>query len=75
MRDLVPFAQFEKRGKHPYTSVALGKISTSLRMFFTVLKLYKWYLIEQSISHCYEYSKGTGNLEIKMKTKILMTVG
>ena len=41
LRDLVPFVQFKKREKYPWRSV---NFSTPLWMFFTFLKMYKWYI-------------------------------
>ena len=52
LRDLVPFAQFKKREKHPWSSVTFStKSSTPPWMFFTLLKLCKWYQIAQSVSY------------------------
>ena len=42
LRDLIPFVQFKKREKHPWT-----KINTPPWVFFTFFKLDKWYQIEQ----------------------------
>ena len=57
LRDLVPFAQFKKRENHPWGSVnfskvagwslQLFKINTPPWVFFTLLKLCKWYQIAQ----------------------------
>ena len=59
LRNLVPFIQFRKREKHPWGSVTFinvagfnfTKSNTSPWVFFTFLKLYKWYQIAQSISY------------------------
>ena len=48
LRDLVPFVQFKKREKHPWRSVTFTKSSTPPWVFFTFLKLYKWYQIAQN---------------------------
>ena len=45
LRDLVPFVQSKKRGKHPWRSVT--KIYTPPWVFFTFFKLYNWYQIVQ----------------------------
>ena len=56
--DLVQFAQFKKREKHPWRSVTFSKVAgfqaaTLLKVtllhgfFFMFLKLYKWYQIAQ----------------------------
>ena len=60
LRDLVPFVQFWKCEKHPWRSVTsvnllaeacnFTKISTHPWVFFTFLKLYKWYQITQRIT-------------------------
>ena len=57
LRDLVPFVQFKKREKHSWRSVTFckdacnfTKSNTPPRVFFTFLKLYKWYQIVQNIS-------------------------
>ena len=57
LRDLVPFAQFKKRENNPWGSVnfskvagwslQLFKINTPPWVFFTLLKLSKWYQIAQ----------------------------
>ena len=49
MRDLVPFAQFEKREKRPWRSVTFSKINFSPWVFFTFFKLYKWYQISHLV--------------------------
>ena len=36
MRDLVPFAKFKKREKHPWRCVTFSKIETPSWVFFTV---------------------------------------
>ena len=52
LHDLVPFAQFKKREKHPWWSVNFSKvnfakINTPPWVFFTFFKSYKWYQIAQ----------------------------
>ena len=52
--DLVPFAQFKKRKKHPWRSSTFSKvtkISTPLWVFFTFFRLHKWDQIAQSITY------------------------
>ena len=49
LRDLVPFVQF-KEGENTHEKVFLLKINTPPKVFFTFLKLYKWYHIVQSMS-------------------------
>ena len=57
LRDSVPFVQFKKREKHSWRSVNFSKvagftkINTPLWVFFTFLKLYKWYQIAQRITY------------------------
>ena len=41
--DLVLFAQFKKREEYPWRSVTFTKNITPPWVFFTFLKLYKWY--------------------------------
>ena len=58
LRDLVPWAQFKNREKHPRRSVLLVKLqakaynftksNTPPWVFFTFFKLYEWYQIVQS---------------------------
>ena len=50
LRDLVPFAQFKKRGKLPWRSVTFTKTNIPLWVFFTFFKLYKWYQIAQNVT-------------------------
>ena len=50
MCDLVPFVQFKKREKHPWRIVTF-KSNTPPWVFFTFLKLYKWYQILKRISY------------------------
>ena len=40
LRDLVPFAQFKKREKHPWRSATFSKSETSPWLFFTFFKLH-----------------------------------
>ena len=48
LRGLVPFVQFKKREKHPWRRVTFStKSNTPPLVFFTFLKLYKWYQIVQ----------------------------
>ena len=47
VRDLVSIVQFKKRKKHQWRST---KSNTPPWVFFTFLKLYKWYQIAQNIS-------------------------
>ena len=58
LRDLVPFAQFQKREKHTWGSVTFSrnftKSNTPQWVFFTFSKLCKWYQIAQSISYSEE---------------------
>ena len=58
MRDLVLFVQIKKREKHPWRSVTFSKTeslqlntkcNTPPWVFFTFLKIYKWYQIAQRI--------------------------
>ena len=59
LRDLVPFIQFKKREKHPWRIVTFSKAlarnftksNTLPWVFFTFLKLYKWYQITQRITY------------------------
>ena len=51
LRDLVPFVQFKKREKHPWSSVNFSKINTPPWLFFTFFKLQKWYQIAQRITN------------------------
>ena len=59
LRDLVPFAQFKKREKHPWMSITFSKVAgfyftksnAPLWVFFTFFKLYKWYQIAHHIIH------------------------
>ena len=53
LRDLVPFAQFEKREKHPWRSVSksAGFSNTPPWVFFLLFKLYVWYRIAQDITN------------------------
>ena len=49
----MPFVQFKKREKHPWRSVTFSKVTgtksnTPPWVFFTLLKLYKWYQIAQN---------------------------
>ena len=43
MRDLIPVAQFKKREKHPWKSVAFSRVQkvTFSWVFFTFIKLHK----------------------------------
>ena len=55
LRDLVPFAQFQKREKHPWRSVNFSKVANSksntpLWVFLAFFKLYKWNTIAQDIT-------------------------
>ena len=44
LRDMVPFVQFQKREKHPWTSVTFSiKSNTHPWVFSTFFKLYQWY--------------------------------
>ena len=50
--NLVPFVQFKKREKHPWKKVTfVTKSNTSPCVFFTFLKLYKWYQIAKRITY------------------------
>ena len=49
LRDLVPFVQF-KKGENTHEEVLVLKINTPPKVFFTFLRLYKWYQIAQSMS-------------------------
>ena len=55
--DLVPFVQFKKREKHSWRSLTFSKVrdftksNTPAWVFFTFLKLYKWYQIAQRITY------------------------
>ena len=59
VRDLMAFVQFKKREKHPWRNVTFikveccssTKINTPPWVFFTFLKLYKWYQIAQNITY------------------------
>ena len=59
LRDLVPFVQFKKREKHPWSNVNFSaglacnftKINTPPWFFFTLFKLYKWQQIAQRITY------------------------
>ena len=55
LRDLVPFVQFKK---HPWRSVTFSKVAGNFTkrvtlpwVFFTFLKLYKWYQTAKSVSY------------------------
>ena len=48
LRNLVSFARFKKREKHPSRSVTFSKVAGWV--FFKSFKLYKWYQIAQSIT-------------------------
>ena len=61
LRDFVPFAQCEKREKHPWKSDT--KSITHPLVFFTFFKLNKWYKIAQSISIDLELSDIKGLVE------------
>ena len=54
LRDLVPFAQFQKREKHVWRSFTFSKVAGLSNsppcVFFTFLKFYKWYQIAQSVT-------------------------
>ena len=54
LRDLVPFAQFQKREKHAWRSFTFSKVAGLSNsppcVFFTFLKFYKWYQIAQSVT-------------------------
>ena len=55
LHDLVPFEQFTKCEKHPWSSVTFIKFAgcksnTPTWVFFTFFKLYKWYQIVQRVS-------------------------
>ena len=58
LHDLVPFAHFKNREKHPWRSVTFSKSNTPPWTFFTFFKLSKWYQIAQSITSkfWYDYS-------------------
>ena len=51
LRDLVPSVQFKKREKQPLRSVSFSKVDTPPWLFFTFLKLYKWYQIAQRTTY------------------------
>ena len=57
LRDLVSFVLYKKHEKHPWRSVTfskacnIAKSNTPPWLFFTFLKLYKWYKIAQSIAY------------------------
>ena len=50
LRDLVPFVQFKKCENHSWKSAACNftKSNTLRGVFFTFLKLYKWYQIRNN---------------------------
>ena len=54
LRDLVPFAQFQKREKRAWRSVTFSKVADLSNrppcVFFTFFKFYKWYQIAQSVT-------------------------
>ena len=50
LRDLLPFAHFKKREKHPWRSVTLLKVTLLCGCFSRFFKLRKWYQIAQSVS-------------------------
>ena len=59
LRDFLSFEQFKKREKHPWRSVTFSKVgvvcsftksNTPPWVFFTFLKLYKWYQFAQRIT-------------------------
>ena len=67
LHDLVPFVKFKKREKHSWRSVNFRvklqakacnftKINTPPWVFFTFLKLYKWYQIALRITYSSKYS-------------------
>ena len=54
--NLVPFVQFKNREKHPWRALLLAKLLatksiTPPRVFFTFVKLCKWYKIAQNITN------------------------
>ena len=59
LRDLVPFVKVKKREKHRWRSITFRKVADfkalSCRLphgvFFTFLKLYRWYQIMQNIKY------------------------
>ena len=59
LRDLLLFVQFKKREKHPWRSVNFSnnftKINTPPWVFFTFLKLYRWYQIVQNITNVHSF--------------------
>ena len=65
LRDLVPFVQFKKRENTQGGALLLVKLhaevcnftksNTPPWLFFTFLKLYKWYQIAQYIIYIYIY--------------------
>ena len=68
LRDLVPFVQFKKREKHPWRSVTFSKVAglacnftksnTPPWVFFTFLKLCKWYQIAENITSKFAINTG-----------------
>ena len=52
LRDLTLFLQFKKREQHLWMCVTLVKLQAEAPwVFFTFLKLYKWYQIAERISY------------------------
>ena len=67
LRDLVSCAQFKERERQPWRSVTFStKSVTSPWVFFTFLKLYKWYQIAQRITNVRNKSSRHGCAWLKM---------
>ena len=85
LRDLVPFVLFKKRKKHPWRSVNFSvklqaeaynftNINTPPCVFFTFLKLYKWYQIAQCITYFFVRVAKTSRLFCKGLWDLLLSV-
>ena len=70
LRNLVPSVQFKKREKHPRRSIThegacnFTRINTPPWVFFTFLKLYKWYQIAQRTTFFHVMTLPENNKEI-----------
>ena len=76
LTDLVPFAQFKKREKHPWRSVTFSKVAgfnfpksnTPPWAFFTSFKLRKWYQIAQRTTYR-RYINAMSNIKVAINLK------
>ena len=64
LRNLVPFVQFKKRGKHPWRSVTFSKLAGSLlleSLFHAVAGLKTWNFIKTCFQHRWIYNFSKSN--------------